>query len=543
VFFAYKTFLRSTNSSAYKNISIVKTVDGVPRIFINNEEKELTLSDWYYYPKTTIPSDTDYQNGNWLTSAKQIIDETSSNGANTLVLRIWWSDLNTATTRPTSIASSLDFKDFDEAMNYANEKGLYVIVYPAIHKMMPDWWVKENDFPPYISSPDKGIITPCIPAEKDATTSCIPKEICTVGDPRCCTKPKEELICITPAADMINNKPQIKLAKNGMIVVQKDQASDPSKAIIPYNSCNNCETDSYGWKYNYPTSMGGEPITQDYSDFIKAVVERYKNNPALIGWLSGIGPTGEDTFTDHVQIRGIYGSVMGEAPNDQIPGYSEFAQSEFKKWISNKYTTDVDLQNAWGDKSVSLSTIKIPSPKSLFVDKNSKKLFPDTFTLNYFIKLDELTQKGKDFNEFRNYMRDNFRNTFVSLFKSLDPNHILIYQGTNNDNIYDNPNIDGIYSNNHVEYSLDKNEQAPLIFTFMARALEKNKVSLFGIESKGIDSSGLTGTSNEDEQRQSLVLVGKVIKCMNGYMGYASGLSTDPTVGPVWSKDDIAGLK
>ncbi|MFA6338678.1 MAG: family 14 glycosylhydrolase [Candidatus Paceibacterota bacterium] len=516
--------------------SYVAKVNDIPRIFINGKEKELLLSDWYYYPNTTVLNETSYKKGEWLISAKKVIVDSIANGANTLVLRVWWSDLDTATIRPNGIDSSLDFKDFDEAMNYAEQKGIYVILYPALHKMIPEWWIKENDFPPYVLSPES--ITPCIPAEKDASTSCIPKEICAKSDLRCCTKPKEELICATPAVDISENGgPQAKIATNGMLMVRKDEDS-----VTPYKTCKECETDSYGWKYNYP-SMGSKTIQNDYSEFLKAVISRYKDHPALIGWLSSVGPTGEDIYSDYVQIRGIYGGLMGETPYDQIPGYSNFSQSEFKVWIKNKYKGDTALRGAWGDPTLSLSNIKIPDANNLLKDPNSKKGFPDDFSLNYFVKLEDLNQKGKDLYEFREYVRENSRNSFISLFKSLDPNHILIYQGTNNDGILNNPNIDGIYSNNHVEYSLDKNEQSTLIFTFIARAIKSGKASLFGIESKGISGKGLTGSSDLDQQKQALVLTGKVTKCMGGYTGYASGLETDKINGPIWSKDDVVGLK
>ena len=107
----------------------VKVLHGVPRILINGQDKITFVNrvDYVIFPGTSY-----YRDGTWLKGIKRQMDEMKNNGANTLVLDIFWPDLDASPNRPTNLAAVLDFSPLDAAMAYANEKGIDVMLEPKI---------------------------------------------------------------------------------------------------------------------------------------------------------------------------------------------------------------------------------------------------------------------------------------------------------------------------------------------------------------------------------------------------------------------------
>lgn len=189
--------------------SELKVVGGTPKILINGEDKITFVNHIYYYgtydPFTGASLD-DYGKGKWLAGVKNQIDEKNKNGANTLVLDIYWSDLVTVESRPSSVEGSINFSPLDEAMAYAKEKNIYILINPKIDIFLAKWWKKENNFPKIVSRNVLDVnLAPCIPQEKNSNHACIPKEICATGDSRCCSVPKDQLYCCN--LDMPEPKP------------------------------------------------------------------------------------------------------------------------------------------------------------------------------------------------------------------------------------------------------------------------------------------------------------------------------------------------
>jgi hypothetical protein len=522
-------FLKNNKQPSANNIlktevkSIVKSINGVPRILVNGEDKIKTINFIYSY----VPLEgDDYSDGKWLAGVKEQIDGMPKLGANTLVLIVWWAELSEA-------QGSINFAPLDAAMKYAEQKGIYVVLTPKTTVRLPDWWAKENNFPgagAIVTIPGipPQVADPCIPKEKNATQACVPKEICAAGDSRCCSVPKDELYCC-----LRDTSVKTVFAKNGL-------PSCLSTTINPkYTTCTDCETDSYGWKYNSP-AYGSEKFRQDYGSFITALVNRYKSSPSLIGWMLQLGPSGEDQYgPSYIYLEPIYG-VGASMKLDQVADYSDNSQQLFKKWIKTKYKSDAEIQAAWGDSSITLDTVKLPDPRKLFKDefKNiSIPSFPDDFSLHYFVELSDLTQAGRDLYDFRESNRNYDRDYFSKIFKENDKNHILIYIGGNNDAIYNSPYIDAIDSQNHVEYAVSGNNEANFIAIGLAQNKKHGKASTFGIESVIARPDYSKGANFDNEQQKNaLIHAGQTILCNGGYFGYASEIrSMVPNGQPAWS--------
>jgi hypothetical protein len=306
-----------------------------------------------------------------------------------------------------------------------------------------------------------------------------------------------------------------------------------------YRGCTECETDSYGWKYSYP-GWGAPTFERDYGEFLKTLVSRYRRHPALIGWVLGLGPSSEDMYgPSYIVMRMVYADLIGSAKADQVADYSDQAQRRFREWARTKYRSDDQLRKAWGDPGLSLQSVRLPDPRTLFVPGKSGP-FPDDFFLHFFVELDALSPQGRDLYDFREHVRNQSRSRFTKLFKELDPQHVLIYLGTNNDGIFGDPAIDGILGNNHVEYALNQLEESNLIAVDTALNAKHGKASLYGIESVGDDSGLLRGTRGQDRSGQLWALrhAAQTVLCSGGYFGYASEIAGAGGFQPSWNSED-----
>ena len=513
-------------------VSEVKVVDGIPRIFLNGQDSITAINDVHYFYNAIESQEgkSYYADGAWLIGIKQQIDGMKSIGANTIILNLWWPDLDTSSIRPASIAKSLNFVPLDEAMKYAQEKGVYVIIPPMLHTALPTWLRKENNITDAF-----GPFSLCIPQEADSNVSCIPKEICGNGDTRCCTQPKEDLYCCNTKMDTAKaagaESSPINFTSDGRVVCRAVTNNQH------YKTNTLSEIDSYGWEYNYP-SFGGKQFKQDYAEYLTAIIERYKNNPAFIGWWFSLGPTGEDGYLDYPLLRVLYsggsisGSSLGKPKTDQVFGYSENAQASFKGWIKTRYSSDKELQEAWDDNTLKIDEGRMPNANKVF-NQGKENEFPDDFSNYYIVSIDALTQQGKDLYDFMEYMRAADRDYYTKLFKTLDSNHVLIYQGSNNEGIYKNPYIDAIVTTPGV--GLTKPDSANFAFASNADQAKNDKASIWGVE-----SAHYTSANQITSQTELMVKTEKTIKCSGGYIGYSSEISeiTKGTV-PSWTENDI----
>lgn len=450
--------------------SEVRVIDSIPRLFINGEEIHTGAVNIYYLPdmgidtqgKNEVPR---YATEKWLTNTKNLINQAVKNNARLILLNVWWLDLDKSSSRPKDIAETLDFNQLDEIFDYARQNKAYIIPVFVFFPFVPDWWLKENNFPPY----HKGKI------------------------------------------------------------------------------CDFCETDSYGNVYNN-SSMNSDMVQRDWGSFIEAVIKRYRNHPALAGWLIGVGATGEDGYgPNYIYLRG-FGNSMERIENRPLmfTDYSPYFESKFKEWLKEKYGSNAELQAAWGDKSITFASFRIPKPIEMIISGKHVPVFPDPTDIFALAggkdSLDSLTAKGRDFYEFRNYMRREDRKYYSNLFKKNDPEHILIFSASSNDALSDESLADGI------AFSLAGTTDwgANSLFYYLALDIVKKAVNhkkIAFISREHVCDGALrskTGQCETPEQLRFMEILGKSVRCAGGIFAYTvapydkKSFTNSSWVPPVW---------
>lgn len=502
-------------------VSTVKVTDGVAKIFLNGREFKAVVAQAY---NQTLKYDA-----KWAAQLKKTIDAEKTMGANLFLFHLWWSDLDKSTSRPNHLGDNLDFTYVDEVMDYADRKGMKIMLLTGMHAFIPEWWKEENGFSAFPPS-TSGI---CMPKEIGTEQTCIPKELCSAEEKNCCSQDTARLICCDVArgeADMTTTPPNPPKPINNItddVNIFKCSNIDEGAS---YTACSACETDNYGWKYNN-LSIGYDKARTDYSEYLTAIINRYKNHQALLGWQMQLGYSGEDYYGPNViALQGLSSTLyVGDTGlmNGKMTDYSKVFQESFKSWLTEKYKTTANLQNAWQDTNVTLENFKIPVSDQFFTAGKTVRPFPDEGLLNFFVTLDDLTNKGKDFYEFREYMKTKDSQHYSHLFKSLDPNHVLFFNAYDNINEYQDKNINGYFLNNRL--NAEKKEENYLQALFYAILASKyGQLSLPAWENIG-------GVFNEDQaQLKVMEEAGKALKCFGYGFGYVSDIGTDM---PSWRSD------
>lgn len=316
--------------------------------------------------------------------------------------------------------------------------------------------------------------------------------------------------------------------------------------FIPFNRqgpCDLCETDSYGNMYNN-VSMNNDKVHHDFGSFIEAVIKRYKNHPALLGWNMGVGATGEDNYGPNYidMIMGTPGGEKIERRPLMFTDYSPYFQRKFKEWMTNKYKTDKALQRAWGDNSVTLARLVIPRPEEMIIharewhQERRVGLFPDPSDVWWKGDVEVLTKKGLDFYDFRNYMRWADREYYAKLFRKNDPNHILIFTGLNEELL--SPSLgDGITFNANLCFNVPPDQMNRDFYyhliSVVKNAVKHKKLVIITAESTDQPPPGRHDESlpprppsrwDIERQIKYIETVGKAVKCANGMFAYVVDL-------------------
>ena len=133
--------------------SRVDWLDGGPRLVVNGKPLPATVAAGVYYipdprmsGKSGVP---DYRDPLWVSRMEGIIDRVSGDGGKLVLINIWWSDFDKSKTRPAPIDKNLNFKNFDSVMDYAAGKEVYLMPVLTFAPGLPEWWLKENRFPPF----------------------------------------------------------------------------------------------------------------------------------------------------------------------------------------------------------------------------------------------------------------------------------------------------------------------------------------------------------------------------------------------------------
>ncbi len=159
---------------------------------------------------------------------------------------------------------------------------------------------------------------------------------------------------------------------------------------------------------SYMPTFNSPALIKYASQVIKALVARYKRHPALLGWGLSFGWTVEDNYPGPAYYAswGIY-------------DYSPCAIERFREWLRERYNNDTDaLRAAWGDLTVDFDNATPPLPMPRPANTTEWAL--------YLNGPGDLRQAWLDWCEFRLQEKVSCMLYFANLYKSLDPDHILI---------------------------------------------------------------------------------------------------------------------
>lgn len=472
-FYALKFFKKPGNGTNGSNakISEVKIVDGIPKLFIRGKEMNSSAVNVYYYPPQGENRGPAYGSADWTAKMQALIDQAIGNNTKLILLNVWWSDLDKSTSRPKNIGDNFDYAPLDAVFAYARQKDAYIIPIFTLFPFDPDWWLKENNFPPYNTG--------------------------------------------------------------GKI-------------------CDFCETDSAGNVYNN-ASMNSDIAQRDFGGFVGAVVNHYKDYQALAGWDMGTGATGEDGYGPNyivLKATNIDNLPKFEIKTGTYTDYSPFFERKFKEWMKDKYKADQALQTAWSDKVINLASLKIPKPGEMIQSgKQPPPVFPDPTDIfagagTGKTDLSVLTQRGLDFYEFRNEMRQEDREHYAKLIKKNDPSHILLLNGPSDDLLGQPFDFDGIAFS--MFGATDKVEEGRSYFHSTDIARRAVKVGKLAVVNNEHTCDGIWQKNGECEMPQQLSFIeklGKAVKCTGGIFAPTVGLNakdfyaSNSWIPPVWFSD------
>ncbi len=155
------------------------------------------------------------------------------------------------------------------------------------------------------------------------------------------------------------------------------------------------------------------PTWWEYRDaMLTFMVKRYRDHPALLGWLLAHGISGENNYPGSSDGSSNYATV-------KMYDYSDFALGRFREWLRSRYNSDVNaLRTAWGEPAVTFEDAQAPPPEP----KQSDLLQLYTFSNSP----GDTRRKFLDWQQFRLEEKKKERDHAARLIKSLDPQHILL---------------------------------------------------------------------------------------------------------------------
>ena len=199
-----------------------------------------------------------------------------------------------------------------------------------------------------------------------------------------------------------------------------DYAESRGVYLVP---CFVYHTPPLWWLKNYKTNLQknntgkivfmpcfNSPAHEKYTDqVITAMVKRYKNHPALLGWNLGFGYTEENNYPGGPVLR--YGSLGWY-------DYSEFAEQRFREYLKDKYSNNsAELRQGWNNESLTFENAEIPQPLPDIDDFNEM--------VDYVNSGGDERRQFYDWQFFRLEEKKRSRDHFAELYKTLDPNHVL----------------------------------------------------------------------------------------------------------------------
>ncbi|MGD2146234.1 MAG: beta-galactosidase [Anaerolineae bacterium] len=143
-----------------------------------------------------------------------------------------------------------------------------------------------------------------------------------------------------------------------------------------------------------------------------AIVDHFRNHPALLGWDVRIGE-GENNYAPP-----YVGDVRN--PPDTWCDYSPYARDRFRSWLAARYVTTDALRSAWRNGSVTFDTADIPQPMAEFTPTIPWDMVP------YINGSADPRPEFRDWLAFRLDEKTRETEHFVELFRALDPDLIIL---------------------------------------------------------------------------------------------------------------------
>ncbi len=149
------------------------------------------------------------------------------------------------------------------------------------------------------------------------------------------------------------------------------------------------------------------PNFQKYEDeAIRAIINRYKNHPAYLGFLLQFGFSNEDNYPGTPYMRGWF-------------DYSTFSKNRFREWLKRRYNYNVsNLQRAWNKPSVNFGNAEPPKPLPDIADPIEM--------IDWINSGGDSRREFYDWQLFRLEEKRRARKHLIDVVKTADPDHVLI---------------------------------------------------------------------------------------------------------------------
>lgn len=171
--------------------------------------------------------------------------------------------------------------------------------------------------------------------------------------------------------------------------------------------------DSNGKRWQSTASFNNPEYWATADPILIAIIQRYRDHPALLGWDVRVGE-GENNYPPPYVMDPFN-------PPTTWCDYSPYAHERFQAWLRDRYDNDIDLlRAAWVSPTVYFTSAMIPKPMDAIT------LTTQAEVLYYINASADARPEFRDWIEFR--LDEKYAETehFVNLFHANDPNHIIL---------------------------------------------------------------------------------------------------------------------
>lgn len=171
--------------------------------------------------------------------------------------------------------------------------------------------------------------------------------------------------------------------------------------------------DSNGKLWQSTASFNNPEYWATADPLFVAIIRRYRDHPALLGWDVRIGE-GENNYPPPYVMDPFN-------PPTTWCDYSTYAHERFQAWLRERYDNDVDLlRAAWVSPTVYFTSAMIPKPMDSITPATRTEVLP------YINSSADARPEFRDWLKFR--LDEKYAETehFVNLFHTNDPNHIIV---------------------------------------------------------------------------------------------------------------------